>query len=133
MKKLDIEEKDIVLAKYLKALSHPVRLTILKTLMENCRCPHNNNPCNCGDGCEGKNCKCGCKCGVIVDKFDMSQSTISQHIKELKTAGLIEIKSRKGEYTVNHFKLKETLELLHDVFENPLDMARDEKKCMCCG
>ena len=30
-----------------------------------------------------------CVCGDIVDELPLSQSTVSQHLKELKTAGLI--------------------------------------------
>ena len=133
MREFDFEENDKVLAKYLKALSHPVRLSILRTLMDNCRCPHGSHPCNCGETCEGKNCKCGCKCGTLVDKFEMSQSTVSQHIKELKSAGLIELKSRKGDYTLNHTKLKEMLELLQNIFDFPVNNFQDKSNCKCCG
>lgn len=133
MKKLNFEENDMVLAKYLKALSHPVRLAIIRIIMDNSRCPHGNHPCSCGEHCEGKNCKCGCTCGNLVDKFNMSQSTISQHIKELKSAGLIEIKSRKGDYTVNHSKLEEACSLLQNIFELPQNKLPNDKKCICCG
>ena len=121
------------LANYLKALSHPVRLSIIKALLENSRCPHGSHPCNCGESCDGKNCKCGCKCGNLVERLGMSQSTVSQHIKELKSAGLIALESRKGDYTINHSKLKETLELLQKFFELPLNNVQEEKKCECCG
>ena len=133
MNKLDFAENDIVLAKYLKALSHPVRLSIIKTLMDNCRCPNGNHPCNCGENCEGKNCKCGCKCGTFVDMFDISQSTVSQHIKELKTAGLIELKSRKGDYTLNHHKLNEAFDLFQKIIEIPIKNGSQDKGCKYCG
>ena len=132
MKKSEFKEKDIVLARYMKALSHPVRLSIIRTLMDKCRCPHGSHPCDCGENCEGQNCKCGCKCGTLVDKFDISQSTVSQHIKELKGAGLIELKSRKGDYTVNHSKLKEAIELLQNILDIPTLEVGEEKLCMCC-
>lgn len=130
MKKIEFDSKDFALARNLKALSHPVRISIIKTLLNNCNCPKGNNPCSCGEKCEGKNCKCGCKCGTIVDMFDMSQSTISQHIKELKSAGLIELKSRKGTYTLNHSKLQETLELLRNIIEIPI-INHIASKCNC--
>lgn len=133
MKKTDNEENDKVLSKYLKALSHPIRLSIIRTLMDLSRCPHGSHPCSCGDTCQGKNCKCGCKCGTFVDMFDISQSTVSQHIKELKSAGLIELKSRKGDYTLNHSKLKETLELLQSIFEVPANNFPEKGNCKCCG
>ena len=133
MKTSGLEDNDKVLAKYLKALSHPVRLSIIRMLMDQSRCPHGSNPCSCGGNCEGKNCKCGCKCGTFVDMFDVSQSTVSQHIKELKSAGLIELKSRKGDYILNHSKLKEALDMLKNLFEFPLNNFQEEHKCKCCG
>src|SRR5215212_7845145 len=59
--------KDNRLAKYAKALSHPARIAILKLLIQ----------------------KQACICGDIVDELPLSQSTVSQHLKELKEAGLI--------------------------------------------
>ena len=59
--------KDNRLAKYAKALSHPARIAILKLLIQ----------------------KQACICGDIVEELPLSQSTVSQHLKELKEAGLI--------------------------------------------
>jgi len=59
--------KDNKVAKYAKALSHPARVAILKLLIK----------------------KQSCICGDIVDELPLSQSTVSQHLKELKEAGLI--------------------------------------------
>lgn len=59
--------KDISLAKYAKALSHPARIAILNLLIK----------------------KQSCICGDIVNELPLSQSTVSQHLKELKDAGLI--------------------------------------------
>jgi DNA-binding transcriptional ArsR family regulator len=59
--------KDNRLAQYAKALAHPARIAILKLLL-------NKNSCICGD---------------IVDELPLSQSTVSQHLRELKEAGLI--------------------------------------------
>ena len=104
--------QDIQLASMLKSLAHPVRLSIIRTIMEKGSCPHGCNPCKCGENCEGKNCKCGCKCGELVEVIPMSQSTVSQHIKELKEAGLIESSGRKGDYRINHKRLRELVESL---------------------
>ncbi len=54
-------------AAYAKALAHPARIAILKHLVK-------TKTCMCGD---------------IVDELPLSQSTVSQHLKELKEAGLI--------------------------------------------
>lgn len=131
MKNTEFEEKDKVLAKYLKALSHPLRLSIIRKLMDQSRCPHDSHPCNCDKNCRDKNCKCGCKCGTLVDMFNISQSTVSQHIKELKDVGLIDLKSRKGDYTLNHSKLKEILDLLQNIFELPINYPQEDKNCIC--
>ena len=66
--KTDIfEQEDVFLANLAKALSHPVRIKILKIL----------------------NDKNVCMCGEIVELLPLAQSTVSQHLKELKKAGLI--------------------------------------------
>lgn len=55
------------LAQVFKALGHPARIAILQTLIK-------RNVCVCGD---------------IVEELPLSQSTTSQHLAELKKAGLI--------------------------------------------
>lgn len=59
--------KDNKIARYAKALAHPARVAILQLLIK----------------------KQACICGDIVDELPLSQSTVSQHLKELKEAGLI--------------------------------------------
>ena len=56
------------LANMAKALGHPARIAILQQLV-------NANTCICGD---------------LVDELGLAQPTISQHLKELKNAGLIQ-------------------------------------------
>ena len=56
------------IADYAKALAHPARVAILQFLMQ-------HNACVCGD---------------IVDKLPLSQSTVSQHLKELKRIGVVQ-------------------------------------------
>ena len=59
--------RDNKVADFAKALSHPARVAILRLLIS----------------------KQSCVCGDIVDELPLSQSTVSQHLKELKTAGII--------------------------------------------
>ena len=66
-KSYEFSAKDNKLAKYAKALAHPARIAILKILAS----------------------RCSCVCGDIVEELPLSQSTVSQHLKELKDAGLI--------------------------------------------
>ncbi len=58
---------DAELAELAKALGHPARVAILRMLAR----------------------KDVCVCGEIVDELPQSQSTVSQHLKILKDAGLI--------------------------------------------
>jgi ArsR family transcriptional regulator len=55
------------LAGALKALAHPARLALLSVLAE----------------------RGTCVCGALVDELPLAQSTVSQHLKVLKEAGLI--------------------------------------------
>lgn len=50
-----------------KALGHPARVQILRILVR----------------------RTACVCGDIVDEVPLAQSTVSQHLKVLKEAGLI--------------------------------------------
>jgi DNA-binding transcriptional ArsR family regulator len=59
--------KDNKTARYAKALAHPARIAILKELIRHQRCI----------------------CGDLVSGLPLSQSTVSQHLKELKESGLI--------------------------------------------
>lgn len=66
-KKDEFSQKEQDLAAFAKSLSHPARIAILKLLAQ----------------------KNECICGEIVEMLPLSQSTVSQHLKELKNAGLI--------------------------------------------
>ena len=67
-KKEEFGIREQELADFAKALSHPARIAILKLLAQ-------RNECICVE---------------IVDMLPLAQSTVSQHLKELKTAGLID-------------------------------------------
>ena len=60
-------EADEELALYCKAVGHPARVQILRLLVR----------------------REACICGDIVDELPLAQSTVSQHLKVLKDAGLI--------------------------------------------
>ncbi|MFA5834306.1 MAG: metalloregulator ArsR/SmtB family transcription factor [Bacteroidota bacterium] len=66
-KKEEFTAKQNRLADYAKALAHPARVAIVEYLAT-------SNSCMCGD---------------IVDVLPLSQSTVSQHLRELKNAGLV--------------------------------------------
>lgn len=75
------------LAKLCKAVGHPARLAILRYLA-------GRNTCTCGD---------------IVDQLPLAQSTVSQHLKVLKDAGLIvgEVDPPRVCYCLNRHALEE--------------------------
>lgn len=60
-------EQQIDLAKTLKVLGHPARLSILQSIAKTK----------------------ACVCGELVTEIGLAQATISQHLKELKSVGLI--------------------------------------------
>lgn len=75
------------LALFCKALGHPTRVQIVRLLM-------NVETCVCGD---------------IVEKLPLAQSTVSQHLKILKDAGLVkgEIDGPRTCYALDHDALAE--------------------------
>jgi DNA-binding transcriptional ArsR family regulator len=61
-------DKQNKLAQMMKALGHPARIAIIQHLLK----------------------ASACICGDLVDELGLAQATISQHLKELKNAGLIQ-------------------------------------------
>lgn len=74
-------DNDMTIAEWCKALSHPARVAILRNLA------------NRGE----------CICGELVIDLPLAQSTVSQHLKALKMAGLIqgEIDGPRSKYCIN--------------------------------
>ena len=66
-KGLKVKDDDRELAAMAKALGHPARVKIVRQLLA-------TNSCICGD---------------IVSAIGLAQATVSQHLKVLKSAGLI--------------------------------------------
>lgn len=60
-------ERQNKLASMMKALAHPARIAIIQHIIKSQ----------------------ACICSAIVDELGLAQATISQHLKELKNAGLI--------------------------------------------
>lgn len=101
--------KDILqLARVAKALSHPVRIYILQKLSKM-------------DSC--------CYSGNLVEELPVGRSTLSQHLKELKYAGLIqgEINPPYIKYCINRKNWDEAKELFTTFLNdnNPEDILCD--------
>ncbi len=69
VKDVQYSERQVLIAKFAKALSHPARVFILERLSEM-------------NGC--------CTSGEMVGDIPIARSTLSSHLKELKIAGLIQ-------------------------------------------
>ena len=86
------------LASLTKALGHPARIAILQFLIK-------SKSCFCGD---------------IVDELPLSQSTVSQHLKELKRAGLIQgdIEGPAVCYCIDEKAWNKARKVIGDLFES---------------
>ena len=103
---IDYSKETERLARFAKALGHPTRLIILKYL--------SNQSC--------------CYTGDLVGALPLAQSTISQHLKELKDAGLIEgeISPPKIRYCIHHDNWEKAKALFATLFKE------DFNNFSCC-
>lgn len=96
------------LANMMKAMGHPARIAIMEYLIE-------VDTCICGD---------------IVNVLPLSQPTVSQHLKELKNAGLIKgsVEGTSICYCVD----KEGIAELQRYLTNTTLQIEDKEKKSCC-
>ncbi|HNV51772.1 MAG TPA: metalloregulator ArsR/SmtB family transcription factor [Tenuifilaceae bacterium] len=97
MSKKKYTEEQEKIARYAKALSHPVRIQILEILA-------------------GQSC---CYSGDIVDDLPIARSTLSQHLSELRDSGLIqgEFNPPKIKYCIRRENWEEAKLLFGGFFE----------------
>lgn len=78
-------------AETLKAIAHPVRLCIIKGLLE----------------------KGSCNVSFMQDCLDLPQSTVSQHLQKLRSLGIVETERNGLEinYSVRDEKIKHLIQL----------------------
>lgn len=105
-KKDEFTQKEQDLAAFAKSLSHPARIAILKMLAQ----------------------KNECLCGEIVEVLPLAQSTVSQHLKELKSAGLItgEIDGPRSCYCINWKAFEKFNSDFNSLFEK---LRKENAKC----
>ena len=122
-KKEEFGKKEQDLANFAKAIAHPARIAILKVLAQ----------------------KEECICGEIVEVLPLAQSTVSQHLKALLQAGLIQgtIDGPRSCYCINwkvfskfcdQFtnSFSKLIDLRRDTYKGYLDNTPAEKKNKCC-
>lgn len=97
-KPLSPSDKHQKMARYAKAMGHPIRIFVLELLSR-------------------QSC---CYSGDLTEVLPIAKSTLSQHLKELKDAGLIqgEIKAPRIKYCLNKENWEEAKVLLGLFFEN---------------
>ncbi|TRX39029.1 ArsR/SmtB family transcription factor [Flavobacterium restrictum] len=95
------------LAVLAKALGHPARIAILEYLLK-------VNTCICGD---------------IVSELPLAQPTVSQHLKELKNAGLIKgsIEGNSICYCINEVGFEKIKSFFQEITNH-----LEKKKTQCC-
>jgi DNA-binding transcriptional ArsR family regulator len=86
-----INDEQRKIARYAKAMGHPIRMYVLELLSK-------------------QSC---CYSGDLSDQLPIAKSTLSQHLKELKNVGLIqgEIEAPKIKYCINQDNWKEAQDL----------------------
>jgi DNA-binding transcriptional ArsR family regulator len=94
------------IAKIAKALGHPARMAIIEYLAK-------TSTCICGD---------------IVNELPLAQPTVSQHLKELKNAGIIkgEIEGNAICYCINEKIIAKIAACLSTILEE------SKNRILCC-
>jgi DNA-binding transcriptional ArsR family regulator len=105
-KKTEFTNRDQHIAVLAKALSHPARIAILRALAK----------------------RGTCICGEIVDVLPLAQSTVSQHLKELKEAGLVkgDVEGTRSCYCIDWDALEKAWGALKGMVE---DLEAAKYKC----
>ena len=109
MPKIEITSEQERLARFAKAMGHPTRIAILHFLLQ-------RNTCFFGD---------------IHEVLPIAKATVSQHLAELKDAGLIQgtIEPPKVKYCIN----PENWELARQLFSHMFGDTCSCKKNSCCS
>ena len=109
MEKIEINARQERIARLAKALGHPTRVAILEFLAK-------RNECFFGE---------------IHEVLSVSKPTVSQHLSELKDAGLIQgtIEPPKVRYCLNCETWKEVRTLFRELFD---ECCKNEDKGHCC-
>ncbi|WP_027372336.1 MULTISPECIES: ArsR/SmtB family transcription factor [Chryseobacterium] len=96
-----------ILASAFKVLGHPARVAILQHII-------NQKACICND---------------LVDELGLAQATISQHLKELKSLGIIQgtVEGKSVCYCIDHTVWKEIQNNFNSFFNQEVKVSN------CCS
>lgn len=106
-RKEEFKTQDLQLSEWSKALAHPARISIIKTLAS----------------------KKKCICGELVIDLPLAQSTVSQHLKALKKAGLIqgEVDGPRSKYCINKKNFEKFTKIFGDFSERIVEQIVNNK------
>ena len=104
-------EDQNTIATFAKVLAHPARIAILKIIAQ-------SNSCICGD---------------LVNEIGLAQATISQHLKELKTIGLLNgtVDGTSVCYCSNQEKWDEFQEVFRQFFNQAIAQEENHEQNSC--
>jgi ArsR family transcriptional regulator, arsenate/arsenite/antimonite-responsive transcriptional repressor len=107
-KSSDYKEDEIALARFAKALGHPARIAIMKHLASLSDCCFTD----------------------ILNELPIAQSTVSQHLKELKDSGLIQgtIDPPKVKYCIHEENWERAKVLFNQLFDKRI-LIKSSEKC----
>ncbi len=107
-KNIEFSQDILEIAKFAKAMCHPVRVYILMKLSKMHTC---------------------CYSGNLVEELPIGRSALSRHLKELKFAGLIqgEIESPYIKYCINRENFEKAKILYHDFFGKDINNKSNNK------
>jgi len=93
----DYTQQEVEIARIAKALGHPARIAIIKILAA----------------------RTTCICNDMVKELPLAQATVSQHLKELKDAGLIQgnITPPSIKYCINRENWEKAKEMFNTFFQ----------------
>jgi len=105
-------DTDADLAKLAWALAHPARVQLLRLLLA----------------------RGGCVCGELVGAMDLAQSTVSQHLKILRDAGLIQgsVDGPRVCYCADPAKLQDIKRLIDELESLSQNRRLCDGKPECC-
>jgi DNA-binding transcriptional ArsR family regulator len=105
-------DDEIVLAGFAKALGHPARIAIMKHLASMPDCCFTD----------------------IFNGLPIAQSTVSQHLSELKKAGLVQgsIDVPRIYYCINPEVWRTAREMFESLFSNQISVIENNQDTSCC-